>query len=218
MEKEILKYLYDNYSEEHTDLTDFIFKMFPSENESVYDHIKYTLDSLTRDNLIFTKQSSYSNLGKDVQKKEIYPHENEFIDFKTFQNRNDKITAKITRLGKKEVEQLRFIDESTLTNKSFRNLNEKVIPNFNSSQKKLTVMTIIVASLSFFAIAFSAYFSSFSVTSKEFLQVDTTLQTNTKILDSMRQVQTKIDSSLRSMVKIDSSKKTKSQSVAPANH
>jgi hypothetical protein len=65
------------------------------------------------------------------------------------------------------------------------NLNENVIPNFNKVQRTLTIVTILIAFLSLIAIAVSAYFSSKSPTSVDIQKLDSTLNKNAKLLDSL---------------------------------
>jgi hypothetical protein len=91
------------------------------------------------------------------------------------------------------------------TNASIKLLNDK-IPDINRKQRNLTIITLVVAGLSFFAIAFSAYFAKRAPTGEQLLQLNTSLQENSRLLDSMRQSQKGIDSSLRKAVK-DSVKK-----------
>jgi hypothetical protein len=87
------------------------------------------------------------------------------------------------------------------TNNSIIKLNDVTIPRFNKMQKNLTLLTVGIAALSCGAIAFSAYFSSKSITGEQLLQLNTTLQENNRLLDSIRKSQKEIDSSLRLMAK-----------------
>lgn len=84
-------------------------------------------------------------------------------------------------------------------NESIERLNEIIIPNFNKSQRRLSISTIIVAAVSFVAIAISAYESSTVPTSKQYELTNKLLIQQQKILESMQKVQTGIDSSLRTM-------------------
>lgn len=87
------------------------------------------------------------------------------------------------------------------TNNSFKKLNEEIIPHNNTLQRNMGYSTLVIAVLSMAAIAFSAYYSSQSVTSKDIKSLDTLLKNNQQLLQKMQQSQKGIDSSLRKAVK-----------------
>jgi hypothetical protein len=86
------------------------------------------------------------------------------------------------------------------TNTSVKTLNEQV-PKFNTIQIRLTIITSIIAVLSLVAIGVSAYYSSKSITGSQFDSTNKILERNTMILDSIRNYQKEIDSSLNKAVK-----------------
>ncbi len=81
------------------------------------------------------------------------------------------------------INELNEINKDVL--RSTLNLNNTVIPRFNSVQRSLTVITITIAFISFVAIAFSAYYSSKAPTSTDIQKLDSTLQKNSRLLDSL---------------------------------
>jgi hypothetical protein len=215
MDADILNYLYDNYCAEYIDLTDFIFGKFKEEDVSVYKHIRETLDALRNDGLATFENTYYINIGADVTIPGNFSGQKEFLSLQRFKQRNIKIQAKITLKGKIFVEQRRFNDQldrtnkaierssdsSLETNRSFQKLNDEVIPGFNRRQIKLGNRTMIIAAISTIAIMVSVYVANQGVTSADIKLLDRQLQNNTRILDSMRQSQQGIDSSLQKAVR-----------------
>jgi hypothetical protein len=102
-DREILFKLYDNYKAEFHDITEFIFNKFPEECESVYLHIRQTLNFLESENLVYYESKEYNYLGGYTAIKKRVHIENEFVDFKKFIERHDHIRAKIKLQGKKKL-------------------------------------------------------------------------------------------------------------------
>jgi len=112
----------------------------------------------------------------------------------------------------KESKELQLLERQTLsieaTNDLSRSvftstirLNDEVIPKFNKTQKRLGILTLVVAAISLVSISLSTYYASKGVTSEDIESLRQQLQSNKISLDSMRQVQKEIDSSLLKAVK-----------------
>jgi hypothetical protein len=112
----------------------------------------------------------------------------------------------------KQSKELNLLERQTLsieaTNDLSRNvfastirLNNEIIPNFNSTQRALGILTLIVAAISLISISLSTYYASKGVTSGDIDSLKLKIQYNTTILDSMRQFQKGIDASLQKAVR-----------------
>lgn len=95
-----------------------------------------------------------------------------------------------------------------ITNTSVRELNGET-KLYYTNQKNFTIVSIIIAGLTGAFILSSVIVANNGITSADFKQTNTIFQTQVKQLDSMQKVLKGIDSSLRSMVKIDASNNAK---------
>jgi hypothetical protein len=98
-------------------------------------------------------------------------------------------------------------NSSIETNASIKTLNEVIIPRINKFQTTATVVTLVIAFLSFIAIALSAYIAKSGVSSADVQALRRQMATNTAILDSFKKYEQEIDSSLRKMANDTSRRK-----------
>ena len=105
---------------------------------------------------------------------------------------------------KREKIRIREEKQDELT-QSLINTNNAITRNVKS-QKIFNIITISVGALTLLTLVIYTYYTSKSISEASFLRLDSTLQNNTKKLDSMLQVQKGIGTSLRTIAEKDSTK------------
>ena len=195
MDEEILEYLNGNSGLQYRELIDLFMQKFPNETDAIYEHIRETLDDMHKNGLIKLKNAStYNALGKMVTIPGNMQGGKELYSLGVINGREGaNIEAKITIDGRKVLAELKF-------KRQLFEVNQSVIIT-NKIQKNLGISTIVVAVLSFLAIAVSAYYSSKAISEKGLQITNSILKQNTLLLDSMQQSQRGIDSSLRKVGK-----------------
>lgn len=164
--RSLLEYLYINADVGYfIDVSDFIFNSFTEENEGVYAEIKDTLLHLKNQRFIYILHTSNIRFGENIPKKDTQPIINELITFKTFKERDDRISIKLTPEGKdyflnikREERQDEFLRKQTesavstgesviTTNASIVKMNDVTIPDNFRIQKNLTTISLIFTGL-----------------------------------------------------------------------
>ena len=171
---------------------------WPGWDQGVNKHITYLLQSLINRKFIKIENDQHTRLGT--------PNPNRQGQLYTLQS--DQILCSITYDGLKELERIRFqkdlleVNQSVInTNKSFKNLNEEVIPKYSEIQRKVGNKTLLIAGLSTVFLLASVYFAKKGVTSEDIRLLNIQLQKNTRLLDSIRQYQKGIDETLQKAAK-----------------
>jgi hypothetical protein len=143
--------------------------------------------------------SSSAGVKYDLNNVEVNlklrPHGKEVLAEIKRRNRQDVLMEVQTDSVWNSNKMMKQVGESTIR------LNDVIIPRFNRIQRNLSILTAIIAALSFLAIAFSAYYSSKSITSDDLRETNKNLENNTRILDSMLKSQKGIDLSLEKIAK-----------------
>jgi hypothetical protein len=196
MEEEILEYLAQFDRATPVSINHMLIAKWPGWDQGVNEHITYLLQALVNRKFIKIENDQHTKLGTQKQPGQLCT-----LD-------TDQILCSITYDGLKELERIRFqrdllqVNQSViLTNQSFKNLNEEVIPKYSEIQRRVGNKTLLIAALSAVFLMVSVYYVKKGVTSKDIESLNKQLQKDTQLLDSIRQHQKGIDESLKKAIK-----------------
>jgi hypothetical protein len=204
-EFEIMEFIYDNTQNDElwVNLVDYFSVKFKNPTDSLYSHLRNTLMTLAKKELVNFADPYYKSLGRDIP---AYPPQQPIsevtkLTFEEFDRRNKLrkelgeyfgIMAQLTLDGRKEIQQFKF-------SRQLKDVNQSVIDStkFGKWVRNATIASAIFAGITtvFIGLQFA------KDDSQGLRLLNKQLEKTSIILDSMLQSQKGIDSSLQKAVR-----------------